>query len=367
MFKNTLITALVMSLSSITAANETESQWYINPTLGYQYLDGDRNLDNDGVYGIGGEYRFNESWGSELKYLQGSTDSDGSGSNDADMKHLFLEGMYYLNSAKQKFSPYIAAGLGHQEFDYDTSGEDDGTTALFGPGFRYKFDDRWSSKVDLRWVHGLDDSENDGLLSVALSYALGKAKSKPVQKAIVGDADNDGVNDDMDLCPNTPIGTSIDSKGCDLDSDNDGVLADKDQCPNTVAGVEVDSAGCAEKLTHTETIVLNVSFVSGSAQLTDGFMAGIEKAALFMRKYPSVMGVIEGHADSSGSATFNEKLSQRRAENVRSVFVDQLGIDAERLKAIGYGDSRPVASNDNTEGRGKNRRVAAVFETQVTE
>jgi OmpA-OmpF porin, OOP family len=154
-------------------------------------------------------------------------------------------------------SPYLAGGIGHAEYDYDISGKDDGTSALVGPGFRYQLNDRWSSKVDLRWVHGLDNSEDDGLLTFALSYALGRTQeqAKPAVKAsVVGDADNDGINDDID------------------------------QCPNTVAGAKVDSNGCAEKLTRTETIALNVTFATGSDKLTLDFMAEIEQVANFMRK-----------------------------------------------------------------------------------
>lgn len=371
--KKTYLTVLAISLSSHLIAAEHDGEWFINPTLGYQLMDSDRNLDDDTLLGLGLEHRFNQTWGSELKYLQGSMDSDLSNSNDADTRHLILEGMYYLNDeASAKFAPYLAAGLGHSEYDYDFSGKNKETTTLAGAGFRYAINDRWSSKVDLRWVHGIDDSTNDGLLTVALSYALGKTKAAPAkapqtQPAAIPDADKDGVNDNIDQCKNSPSGVAVDSKGCELDNDKDGVGNSKDQCPETAMGAKVDSNGCAEKLTQTETITLNVTFATSSDQLTDNFMSEIEKVAQFMRKYASVTTVIEGHTDSRGTAEFNKALSQARAKSVLNILVNQFGVDAQRLSAQGYGEESPIASNDTTEGRQKNRRVSAVFEAQIIE
>ncbi|WP_051083856.1 OmpA family protein [Dasania marina] len=369
MMKTTLVTAIALSIGNIALADDHSGQWYINPMVGHQKPDNERKLNEDVVYGLGLEYQYNESWGTELKYLQGSMDSEGAPGNDADMKHLLLEGMYYLNAlGNKKFSPYLALGLGHQEYDYDLSDKNDETTATFGPGFRYAFSDRWSTKIDYRLVHALDHSENDGLLTVGLSYALGKAAAKPMAaKATVVDADKDGVIDSQDQCPNSPMGVAVGSNGCELDSDRDGVVNSKDQCPNTAAGAKVDAKGCAEKLTRTETIALKVSFASSSAQLTNNFMPEVEKAAAFMRKYASVTAVIEGHTDSSGGAAFNQRLSQSRAESVRDVLISQFGIAANRLSAVGYGEDKPVADNASVEGRKTNRRVVAVFKAQVTE
>lgn len=368
--KKTCLTLLAISLSSTLIAAENDGEWFINPTLGYQFMDSDRNLDDDALLGLGLEHRFNQTWGSELKYLQGSMDSDISGSNDADTMHLMLEGMYYLNDeSNAKFSPYLAAGLGHAEYDYDFSGKNQETTALAGAGFRYGINDRWSSKVDLRWVHGIDDSTNDGLLTVALSYVLGKTKvtAPQAKPAAIGDADKDGVNDNVDQCKDSSAGATVNSSGCELDTDKDGISNGKDQCPNTAMGAKVDSNGCAEKLTQTETITLNVTFATSSDTLTNNFMSEIEKVALFMRKYASVTTVIEGYTDSRGTAEFNKTLSQARAESVLSILVDQFGIDSQRLRAKGYGEEKPIASNDTAEGRQKNRRVSAVFEAQVVE
>jgi outer membrane protein OmpA-like peptidoglycan-associated protein len=79
-----------------------------------------------------------------------------------------------------------------------------------------------------------------------------------------------------------------------------------------------------------------------------------------MKQYPDAFFVIEGHTDSSGSAAHNERLSTRRAEMVRDFLVFKYGLDNRRIMAVGYGENRPVASNDNQYGRSMNRRVEVV-------
>jgi len=81
----------------------------------------------------------------------------------------------------------------------------------------------------------------------------------------------------------------------------------------------------------------------------------------FMTKYPNTTAVIEGHSDDVGSAEDNMRLSQHRAESVVSYLVDGLHIAPSRLKAVGYGETRPVADNSTEEGKRKNRRIDALI------
>lgn len=81
----------------------------------------------------------------------------------------------------------------------------------------------------------------------------------------------------------------------------------------------------------------------------------------FMKKYPDTTAVIEGHTDNVGTEEFNLKLSQQRAESVVSYLMDSFHIASNRLTAVGYGTSRPIADNDTSEGRRANRRIDAVI------
>ncbi|MEN8719821.1 MAG: OmpA family protein, partial [Oceanococcaceae bacterium] len=75
-----------------------------------------------------------------------------------------------------------------------------------------------------------------------------------------------------------------------------------------------------------------------------------------LNRYPEMLVEVAGHTDSIGGDAFNQQLSQRRAEAVRQYLIGK-GISAERLTAVGYGESEPKATNDNEEGRELNRRV----------
>ena len=66
--------------------------------------------------------------------------------------------------------------------------------------------------------------------------------------------------------------------------------------------------------------------------------------------------IVEGHTDDRGPAAFNQQLSEKRAEAVKAELIAN-GVDASLIKTVGYGESKPVASNDTREGRAKNRRV----------
>lgn len=87
----------------------------------------------------------------------------------------------------------------------------------------------------------------------------------------------------------------------------------------------------------------------------------IDKVAIFMRKYPDTTAVIEGHSDEVGSAAANLKLSERRAKNVVTYLVDHGGIARSRLKAVGYGATRPIADNKTEVGKRLNRRIDAII------
>ena len=370
-----LTVTILLVLINVAAFADDNNEWRISPTLGYQHYDNDRyELDNGSLWGLGLEYRYKETWGTELIYLQGSTEATiGGVSNDVDVRNTLLQFMYFAQPNNKWFSPHVTVGLARSSYSYaeTTIARRESTSSALGSGFQFKLSDHWSSRVDLRWLHNFSDDRNEALLTFSLSYKVGKGKTVrkilPLPPPPPPDSDRDGVNDNADKCPDTPLGAAVDEYGCEFDSDEDGVVDSKDKCPNTPIGARVYADGCPAKLTRKETISLNVVFDTGSSQLASGFMPEIEKVALFMREYSSVNGVISGHTDSIGSAEYNRGLSQRRAETVRTILLNEFGINPGRLNAIGYGEDRPIASNETNEGRQQNRRVEAVFEAEITE
>ncbi len=105
----------------------------------------------------------------------------------------------------------------------------------------------------------------------------------------------------------------------------------------------------------------DVLFTSGKADLKAAATGTLNKLTVFLNKYPDRTVSIEGYTDSLGSDEYNQGLSQRRAEAVKSYLIGQ-GIGAERLTARGKGESEPLAGNDTELGRQQNRRVAVVID-----
>jgi len=103
----------------------------------------------------------------------------------------------------------------------------------------------------------------------------------------------------------------------------------------------------------------DVLFESGRADLKMGAAGNLNKLVLFLNKHPDRSVAIEGYTDSVGSEDYNQALSQRRADSVRSYLVGQ-GIGSGRLTASGLGMSDPVAGNDSAAGRQQNRRVEVI-------
>ncbi|HET6421269.1 MAG TPA: OmpA family protein, partial [Geobacteraceae bacterium] len=108
-------------------------------------------------------------------------------------------------------------------------------------------------------------------------------------------------------------------------------------------------------------MTLNIEFDTNKAVIKPEYFGEVERVANFMKEYPQVRGIIEGHTDDVGSAKYNLRLSQRRAESVVNMLAEKYGINESRLAAKGYGMTRPIADNSTREGRQMNRRTVANF------
>jgi outer membrane protein OmpA-like peptidoglycan-associated protein len=109
----------------------------------------------------------------------------------------------------------------------------------------------------------------------------------------------------------------------------------------------------------------DVLFSTGRADLKSGSSGNLNKLVAFLDKYPQRTAAIEGYTDSVGSEGYNQGLSERRADAVRSYLIAQ-GVDSSRLSASGKGDRSPVAGNDSAEGRQQNRRVEVIINNPAT-
>lgn len=101
-------------------------------------------------------------------------------------------------------------------------------------------------------------------------------------------------------------------------------------------------------------------FTTGSSTLTSTSRYNIQRLANILNKYDDTNIVVEGHTDSTGSEYNNQVLSERRAESVASL-LRAYNVSASRISTVGYGETRPVASNETAAGRQLNRRVEVLI------
>lgn len=108
----------------------------------------------------------------------------------------------------------------------------------------------------------------------------------------------------------------------------------------------------------------NVTFQTNSADINAGFYQVLNSVALVLKEFDKTVVDVAGHADSTGDEAKNMELSQRRASSVGS-YLGAQGVNPQRLITVGYGETRPIASNDTAEGRAQNRRVEITLQPVV--
>jgi OOP family OmpA-OmpF porin len=179
------------------------------------------------------------------------------------------------------------------------------------------------------------------------------------------DNDGDGIPDALDKCPNEPEDKDgfQDEDGCpDPDNDNDGIPDARDKCPNEPETFNnyKDDDGCPDEVPAEVKkftgVIEGINFKTGSADILAGSYVLLDRAVKVLQDYPDVNLEISGHTDSRGKAEYNLNLSQRRADAVKTYFV-QRGVASVRLQAVGFGLTRPIADNKTSSGRATNRRT----------
>jgi OmpA-OmpF porin, OOP family len=210
------------------------------------------------------------------------------------------------------------------------------------------------------------DADKDGLEddkdACPSEAGLAERKGCPVR-----DADQDGVEDARDACPNEAGPAEL--RGCPpKDSDGDEVVDLLDNCPSE-KGVK-ENQGCPAKQKQLVTIRQDrldikgvVLFDTGKSTIKKQSFGLLDQVAKVLREHPEIRKLdVEGHTDNVGQAEDNRKLSQSRAEAVKTYLAGK-GVEASRMAAKGYGPDRPVADNATAKGRAANRRVEFIITT----
>lgn len=194
------------------------------------------------------------------------------------------------------------------------------------------------------------------------------------------DKDDDGVPDYLDECNDTPFDArgTVDHRGCPKDSDFDGVPDYLDDCPR-LPGV-ASNRGCPEVKTEIHSLLKNalmgIQFDSDSMQITSRSYPMLEQLAVMLKENNAYKLLIQGHTDNQlrkvpgvtvdSTLTVDQQkmnISVSYAQLVKNYLIDK-GISSQRLVVKGFGDTKPIASNNSQEGRARNRRVelSIIFE-----
>lgn len=383
------LAAIAVVLAPQVSADDV-SGWTLIPGIGYYDMADERGLEGDVFPSLGLGYQFNNHWTTELVGSRVASEVDG-GTTEVDLEQYRLDALYTVNP-EDALQGYFVLGGGHASFKPEgilsfggvaTADDIEESFANYGVGLKYAFSDRVALRGDVRGVTSLDEEITDVAVNMGVSYMFAQTSRT------IKDADGDGVSDKLDQCPGTPAGVQVDDKGCPLDSDNDGVADHMDKCPNTPAGVEVNADGCAKDddgdgvpnhmdecpdtaagakvdekgcyivITEDVQVELDVEFDVNSAASRPSHRSEVQRVVSFMTEHPLTKVVVEGHTDDTGSAAYNQQLSERRAATIASQLVEA-GISSDRVTSVGVGEARPRADNSTEEGRQRNRRVVAV-------
>jgi OmpA-OmpF porin, OOP family len=340
------IAILMLTLFVATGyAQVRAGSFTVSPTIGGYKFEGNEDMKTSISLGLRAGYNFTKYIGVEGFFHYVPTEIIGEsqfGTNipviigkDESMSFLGygIEGLFHI-LPDGKLVPFLAAGVGgvHYSTAYERTTEDKhNKIALdYGAGLKYFLTENIALRGDVRHVIPLNDTHNNLLYTVGLSFAFGGAK-KVVESA------------PAPVAPPPPP-----------------VVAPPPPPPAPPIVEEVKpQAAAAPEIMEKGRITLNVLFDFDKAIIKKNSFNDVDNLVAVMKQYPDLNVIIEGHTCTVGSAAYNKKLSQRRADAVKKYMVEKGGIDAKRLTAKGFGFEKPIASNKTEAGRIKNRRVEA--------
>ncbi len=379
----------IAALTSAVAAADYQPNWYGGVGLGWTRAridDGriERGFAGSGLtvdsisddengfgYKVFGGRQFNEFFGLEAGYFNLgkfgyslSTTPSGSSTGSIKLQGLNLDAVGTL-PVTEKFSVLGRVGVTYlQSRDSFTGG---GAVAIsdsnpkkndagykFGVGVQYAFTDALAMRGELERYRVNDAVGNRGdvdMLSVGLVYHFGG--DKPASRAATPPPEKAAPVAAAPVEKAPPAAPPAEVAAAPVQT------APVEAAPIAAAPVLVIVPVAAR--TQQYCSILDIQFEINEKTVQRESEEKIDKVAIFMRKYPDTTAVIEGHTDEVGTARDNMKLSERRAENVVNYLVDHGGIARSRLKAVGYGETRPIADNKTQEGKRLNRRIDAVI------
>jgi len=353
MKKNLMCLAvLAASLANTAFAQDFDDRWYLAGSAGLDFQSSQRATDPEFTWGLGIGRFYSPEWSLDLGVY--STNASFDANSDLNFSQFGAQAdlrRHFRSDAA--WWPYLKAGVGIQRAEEEfnafpspnSPGQRTGNSLAIdlGAGLQADYENvgvRLEAGVrnvfdDQSRIAPNKDSFADPYLKAILLVPLGAKAAAAAAPA--------------------PAPAPAPVASCEtLDDDGDGVNNCVDKCPGSQAGQAIGPDGCAVPLTID---LKGVNFDFDQATLRPDAVTILNEAIDILKKYPQLRVEVAGHTDAVGTDAYNQGLSERRARTVFD-FLTSNGIDASRLNGpTGYGESRPLDTNDTDAGRAKNRRT----------
>lgn len=380
--KHTLFSSIIAasSISTLALAQQQEG-FTLTPSIGYYNMDDDRDIKDDKAYSLGLGYQFNNPWAVEFVYLNADTERSSSGSN-VDVDQYRLDGLYHLPTIRSaNLTPYLAAGVGTTDFGNSSSHNNIQLNA--GGGLKYAVNDTVSLRADFRLVDDVEDHHLDNITSLGVQMTFGRPAARtasddsgytPVEATTYTQIEPELVpaaEPQQAIEPDTSEYESIDSETIDaenMDAETapaENTIQEESRQENTMMETDMvksDAPHLAEQaVVVAPAVTLNILFGNNKTEVEQKYYPEIEKLAVFLKENPDSTVVIEGHTDDRGAASYNQTVSEKRAQSIADVLTGIFDVPENRVNAVGYGEAQPLFDNDTAAHRDANRRVVAVI------
>lgn len=343
---------ILLSAFLASALGASDYNYEISGMVGEADSNNRQQLNDQTVYGA--EMQFN-NLGTflkpELSVLYGNADYQ-NGVGDTDIFRTALNGVYEFPQSNI-ITPFVKAGVGYETMSDHRYDNHNGMFGDVGAGVKIALAKQVALKLEAIDMVKFNDFtwDNNILLLAGLNFAFGE-KTQPaapvVAAPVVIAAAPEPKPEPAPVAVAPVVAAPV--AAAPIDSDKDGVFDPQDKCPDTPTCFKVDAQGCPVKAT------LHLHFATDSSQIDPTGRSEVHGYAQFLKENPAYKVTIIGYTDSTGSDTHNQKLSERRAEAVKTTLISQ-GVAADRLSSLGEGEKSPVATNKTKEGRLENRRI----------
>jgi OOP family OmpA-OmpF porin len=272
---------------------------------------------------------------SNFKYANTDTSTD--------IYRYGLNATYELNY--ENISPYLTAGIGREHVDYTINHNDSATYVKMGVGIKYYLSDNFNIQTEISDYSKISNHRHDVTITAGLGYIFGDKKENL-------DKDFDGVLNSVDKCPNTPRNTQVDSNGCKIIK----IQIERPPVFKLVPQIQKQETKAIQEVKVEKIFELIINFDFSKTDVKIDYNSKIRDLIAVLKAYPNAKIELSGHTDDIATKKFNQELSEKRAKKVANILSSN-GIESSRISTIGYGENRPIASNDTEENRSKNRRV----------